>query len=91
MTPLSVGAINKSLPDWVWNLNEEQSRILLESMCLGDGHMNGKTVMYDTSSVQLKDDVMRLVLHCGWAAIYCGGSEHVFHTGDCMDRARSSL
>lgn len=71
MTPFSVGAINKKLPDWVWELNREQSIILLESMCLGDGHMNGKTPMYDTSSIHLKDDVMRLALHCGWAANAC--------------------
>ena len=68
MTPLSVGSINKSIPDWVWDLNESQSRFFLDSMCLGDGHMNGNTVMYDTSSVKLKDDFMKLSLHCGWAA-----------------------
>jgi DNA-directed RNA polymerase beta subunit len=68
MYPLSVGATNKALPEWTWELNVSQSRILLESMCLGDGHMNGKTPMYDTSSVRLKDDIMRLALHCGWAA-----------------------
>ena len=37
-------------------------------MLLGDGNMNCNTPMYTTSSVQLKDDVMRLALHCGWAA-----------------------
>ena len=68
MEPLSVGAIHKQLEDWVWELSEEQSRILLESMCLGDGHSNKNTPMYDTSSEKLKDDVMRLALHCGWSA-----------------------
>ena len=68
MTPLSVREINKTMPPWVWKLNKNQCRILLKSMCLGDGHMNGKTAMYDTSSIKLKDDVMRLALHCGWAA-----------------------
>ena len=68
MRPLSVGAINKKLEDWVWDLSQEQARIVLEGMLLGDGHMNGNTPMYYTSSVQLKDDVMRLALHCGWAA-----------------------
>lgn len=68
MTPLSVRSINKTMPSWVWELNKKQCRVLLNSMCLGDGHMNGKTSMYDTSSVKLKDDVMRLALHCGWAA-----------------------
>jgi DNA-directed RNA polymerase II subunit RPB2 len=75
------GALNKTLGDWVWKLNEEQCRIVLEGMLLGDGHTNGKTPMYDTSSVQLKDDVMRLVLHCGWAANavvrYPKGREHM--------------
>lgn len=65
---LSVGAIHKKLEDWVWSLSERQSRILLEGLLLGDGHDNGGTPMYDTSSVQLKDDVMRLALHCGWSA-----------------------
>ncbi len=68
MSPLSVWAINKQLPEWVWSLSKEQCQILLHSMCLGDGHMNGNTPMYDTSSIKLKDDVIRLALHCGWAA-----------------------
>ena len=68
MDPLSVKAINKKMPDWVWKLSKSQCRLLLKSMCLGDGHMNGNTAMYDTSSIKLKDDVMRLALHCGWAA-----------------------
>jgi DNA-directed RNA polymerase beta subunit len=70
MEPLSVGAINKSLPEWVWDLNQEQCQILLSSMILGDGHYFKDTVTmrYDTSSITLKDDVMRLCLHAGWAA-----------------------
>ena len=59
-SPLSVYAINKSLPNWVWKLNKEQCQILLNAMICGP--------IYDTSSVKLKDDVMRLALHCGWAA-----------------------
>ncbi len=74
------GALNKTMGQWVWKLNKKQCQILLEGMLLGDGHMNGNTPMYDTSSVKLKDDVMRLALHCGWAANavvrYKKGREH---------------
>ena len=68
MAPLSVGAINKQLPEWVWSLSDVDCQILLNAMILGDGNMNGNTPMYYTSSVKLKDDVMRLALHAGWAA-----------------------
>lgn len=93
MTPFSVGSINKSLPEWVWELSEYHSRILLESMCLGDGHMNGNTAMYDTSSVKLKDDVMRLALHCGWAANayirYLKGTHKIIRGSDSVTNADS--
>lgn len=68
MLPFSSGAINKDFPEWVWELNREQCQLLLESMYLGDGHANGNTQMYDTSSLKLKDGIMRLALHAGWAA-----------------------
>lgn len=70
--PLSVGAVNKSLPDWVWFLNQEQSRKLLNGMALGDGHvMKGTTtIRYDTSSTKLRDDFQRLCLHAGYASNY---------------------
>ena len=55
-------AINKFLPDWVWELSERQSRGLLESMCDGDG------TSYFTSSVQLADDMQHLSLRAGWSA-----------------------
>jgi hypothetical protein len=64
----SVGAINKSLPDWVWNLTPELCRILIDGMMLGDGHtMENGTRRYDTSSKQLADDFQRLCLHAGFA------------------------
>ena len=69
MNPLSVGAINKTLPDWVWNLSKTQCITLLESMVLGDGcyrTRNNSCIIYYTSSDKLADDVMRLALHCGW-------------------------
>ena len=69
MGPLSVGAINKTLPEWVWELSKSQCITLLESMVLGDGCYNNKNpnrIIYYTSSDKLADDVMRLALHCGW-------------------------
>ena len=64
---LSVGAPNKYLPDWVWELDIEQSRLLLNSLILGDGTYRGNSVSYYTSSKRLADDVMRLALHAGWS------------------------
>jgi hypothetical protein len=68
----SVGAPNKYLPSWVWHLDSTQCRLLIDSMCLGDGHtmMNG-TRRYDTSSTQLADDFQRLCLHAGFSANKC--------------------
>ena len=67
--PLSNGAVNKYLPQWVWNLTREQSIVLLEGMECGDGHiMKNGTPRYDTSSKQLADDYQRLCLHAGFSA-----------------------
>jgi DNA-directed RNA polymerase beta subunit/intein/homing endonuclease len=70
MEKLSVGATNKYLPDWVWNLNKEQSNILIDSMILGDGHYMKDTTTrrYDTSSIQLANDFQKLCLHAGISA-----------------------
>jgi len=69
MEPLSVGAPHKKLPEWVWNLNKEQSQLLLTSMMLGDGYINKSNAhLYYTSSEQLADDVSRLCLHAGWSS-----------------------
>lgn len=65
----SVGAINKYLPAWVWQLNRKQCKILLDGMLLGDGHtMKNGTRRYDTSSKQLAEDFQRLCLHAGYSA-----------------------
>ena len=69
MEPLSVGAINKFLPDWVWRLNKEQSQLLIESMMLGDGYVNKSNAnLYYTSSERLADDFCRLCLHAGYSS-----------------------
>ena len=68
MKTLSVGAPNKTLPDWVWKLSCRQSQILMESMILGDGSYHGSSVRYYTSSEKLADQYMQLCLHAGYSA-----------------------
>ena len=69
LKPLSVGAINKFLPGWVWNLNMEEAKILIHGLMLGDewNEPNG-TTQYNTSSLKLANDFQRLCLHAGWSA-----------------------
>ena len=71
---LSVGALNKRLPDYVWNLSQRQSRILLEALMQGDGstmQYKGEDSFsrYGTISIQLANDISRLAVHCGYSAI----------------------
>jgi len=70
---LSVGALNKYLPEYVWNLSERQSKILLEALLQGDGssmEYKGETFdRYGTISLQLANDITRLALHCGYSGI----------------------
>lgn len=69
MRPLSVGANNKKLPDWVWNLSARQCAWLMNGMLLGDGHTNKTgSRIYSTSSNALADDIQKLCLHAGWSA-----------------------
>jgi hypothetical protein len=68
MNQYSVDAVNKYLPEWVWNLNQRQCRILIDGMMLGDGHiMENGTRRYDTSSKKLANDFQRLCLHAGYS------------------------
>lgn len=68
LKPINLGAVNKFLPNWVWDLTPELCRVLIDGMCLGDGHtMDNGTRRYDTSSKRLADDFQRLCLHAGFA------------------------
>jgi DNA-directed RNA polymerase beta subunit len=68
MKMYSVRAVNKFLPDWVWKLNSEQCRLLLESLELGDGHTTrSNTRNYYTSSKKLCEDISRIALHAGYS------------------------
>ena len=71
---LNVGALNKYLPEYVWNLSKRQSIVLLEALLQGDGHTmkykgEDEFSRYCTISIQLANDITRLALHCGWSGI----------------------
>ena len=66
---LSVGAIHKRLPEWIWKISQPQARVLLEGLVCGDGYRSSRGVIsYYTSSKGLCDDVQRLCLHAGYSA-----------------------
>ena len=66
----SIGAVNKTLPQWARTLSARQSEILLNSMCLGDGHETATSLHYFTSSVKLRDDIQIIAQHAGFTAYY---------------------
>ena len=71
---LNVGALNKKLPDYVWNLSKRQSIVLLEALLQGDGSTmkykdEDEFSRYGTISIQLANDISRLAVHCGWSGI----------------------
>jgi hypothetical protein len=69
MEQFSVGALNKSFPEWVWMLNKEQSRLFIDSMMLGDGYINKSNAnLYYTSSKKMAEDLCRLCIHAGWSS-----------------------
>jgi len=71
MKPLSVGAPQKKMPAWTMQLSKKQSRLLLESMILGDGFYvtsHPERCAYYTSSKKLSDQFQQLCLHAGWAS-----------------------
>lgn len=71
---LNVGALKKYLPEYVWNLSEKQSLILLDSLLEGDGHTyeyknEDSFSRYGTISLQLANDISKLAVHCGFSGI----------------------
>ena len=70
LAPYNVGATNKTVPAWVFDLSARQSRIFLEAMCLGDGHETATSLHYSTSSVALRDALQILCQHAGYTSYY---------------------
>nr|P42379.1 RecName: Full=ATP-dependent Clp protease proteolytic subunit; AltName: Full=Endopeptidase Clp; Contains: RecName: Full=Ceu clpP intein; AltName: Full=Insertion IS2 [Chlamydomonas moewusii]AAA84150.1 clpP subunit of Clp protease [Chlamydomonas moewusii] len=67
LNPFDNGALNKYLPDWVWELSSQQCKILLNSLCLGNCLFtkNDDTLHYFSTSERFANDVSRLALHAG--------------------------
>jgi hypothetical protein len=67
---LSVGALNKYLPDYIWKLSQRQCIILLDALMEGDGHTyTDGFSRYGTISLRLANDICRLSVHCGFSGI----------------------
>ena len=67
---LSVGALKKYLPEYVWRLSQRQCIILLDALLQGDGHTYADGFSrYGTISPILANDVCRLAVHCGWSGV----------------------
>jgi hypothetical protein len=65
---LGKGSKFKVLPDYVWNLSQRQSRILLDSLIEGDGHRyDDGFCRYGTINLNLANDISKLAFHCGWS------------------------
>ena len=95
---LSVGAPNKYLPNFVWDLSQRQSIILMNALLQGDGSYNKQgSAGYYTSSCKLADDVQKLALHCGWSGtikLYNGkekGSESKMKDGRTIKAKHDAL
>jgi len=60
-------AINKYLPDFVFELSTRQSNILLNALLCGDGTQSNHSISwsFSTSSKRLADDFQRLTINCG--------------------------
>lgn len=72
----SLGAANKVLPDYVWDLSQRQCIILMEALMEGDGHTyKDGFSRYGTISTKLANDVSRLAVHCGWSGVIRVASE----------------
>ena len=63
-----VGAENKRLPGFVFNLNVRQMRVLLDAMIEGDGSVTKSGLRYHTTSKTLADQVQEIAIRCGMGA-----------------------
>jgi DNA-directed RNA polymerase beta subunit len=72
----SLGAANKVLPEYVWDLSQRQCIILMEALMEGDGHTyKDGFSRYGTISVNLANDISRLAVHCGWSGVIKNAGE----------------
>lgn len=64
---------NKQLPNFIFELSKRQARILLDSLCLGDGTEQTSRRVYYTISKKLAEDVQILSMMAGYYAVMMGG------------------
>ena len=60
--------IEKYIPEFVWDLSQNQARVLMRALLSGDGYTKGNSSEYYTGSERLANDVQRLTIHCGWSS-----------------------
>ncbi len=83
-------SFEKRIPDFVWNLNERQKRLFLDTLIAGDGDRQVESWRYTTSSDQLRDDVLKLCAHLGLNPRYSrdSGSWRIYVTESNMNTLR---
>jgi intein/homing endonuclease len=59
-------AAGKELPEFLMNLNERQSRVLLSGLMSSDGYYRKGRYEYITASDKLCSQIARLILRCGY-------------------------
>lgn len=59
-----VNSLNVKIPDWVLELNNDQSRIFIDSMIMGNDVSE-----YSTTSRETADRFQQLCLHAGWVSV----------------------
>lgn len=60
--------VNKILPNWVWQLSQRQTRILLDHIILYDECYNSNVIYYHTSLELFANDIMKLAIHSEYAS-----------------------
>lgn len=89
LRPLSLGNSYRRLPNWVWELSQDQAKTLLLAMISVFQnvknsefltHSIAREINYYTSSREFADDIMRLALHAGWS-----GNNYLLKKQDSFD------
>jgi hypothetical protein len=77
-----VGAQNKKLPSFVFDLSVRQIWVLLEALIEGDGSVTKSGFRYHTTSKRLADQVQEMAIRCGMAASVAGYGRAAPHHKD---------
>lgn len=60
---LNLSINNKCFPNYIWDLSQTQSRILLNVL------LKNNKRYYVINNIQLANNISRLIIHCGWSSI----------------------